>query len=73
MQFVIPTAVQGTRLYSQTHTKPKPMIRVAGKLMLGRNATVNEANLRHSIVGDNATVTGTPNELNIGDSSDIHL
>jgi len=41
--------------------------------ILGRNATIDKANLRHSIVGDNATVTGTPNELNIGDSSDIHL
>lgn len=73
MQIVIPAAGQGTRLYPQTRTKPKRMIRVAGKPILGRNATVDEANLRHSIVGDNATVTGTPNELNVGDSSDIHL
>lgn len=32
---VIPAAGQGTRLYPQTHTKPKPMVRVAGKPILG--------------------------------------
>lgn len=41
--------------------------------ILGRNATINKANIQHSIIGDNASVTGTPNELNIGDSSDIQL
>lgn len=35
MKAVIPVAGQGTRLYPQTHTKPKPMVRVAGKPILG--------------------------------------
>lgn len=35
MNAVIPAAGQGTRLYPQTHTKPKPMVRVAGKPILG--------------------------------------
>ena len=35
MKAVIPAAGQGTRLYPQTHTKPKPMVRVAGKPILG--------------------------------------
>jgi len=35
MKVVVPAAGQGTRLYPQTHTKPKPMVRVAGKPILG--------------------------------------
>ena len=35
MKAVIPTAGQGTRLYPQTHTKPKAMVRLAGKPILG--------------------------------------
>lgn len=35
MKAVVPAAGQGTRLYPQTHTKPKPMVRVAGKPILG--------------------------------------
>jgi glucose-1-phosphate thymidylyltransferase len=35
MKAVIPAAGRGTRLYPQTHTKPKPMVRVAGKPILG--------------------------------------
>jgi glucose-1-phosphate thymidylyltransferase len=35
MKAVVPAAGQGTRLYPQTHTKPKPMVRVAGKPVLG--------------------------------------
>ncbi|MCF2207528.1 NTP transferase domain-containing protein [Halobacterium salinarum] len=35
MKAVIPAAGQGTRLYPQTHTRPKPMVRVAGKPILG--------------------------------------
>jgi glucose-1-phosphate thymidylyltransferase len=46
--------------------------RVANAIV-GRSATVDGANLRESIVGDAATVTGTPNELNVGDSSDVTL
>lgn len=35
MKTVIPAAGRGTRLYPQTHTKPKPMVRFAGKPILG--------------------------------------
>jgi len=35
MKAVIPAAGEGTRLYPQTHTKPKAMVRVAGKPILG--------------------------------------
>lgn len=49
MKIVIPAAGQGTRLFPQTHTKPKPMVRVAGKPILGHildnvvNGPVDEA------------------------------
>lgn len=35
MKALIPAAGQGTRLYPQTHTKPKAMVRLAGKPILG--------------------------------------
>lgn len=35
MKAVIPSAGQGTRLYPHTHTKPKAMVRVAGRPILG--------------------------------------
>ncbi|UWG48125.1 dTDP-glucose pyrophosphorylase [Halanaeroarchaeum sp. HSR-CO] len=35
MKAVIPAAGQGTRLYPQTHTKPKAMVRLAGEPILG--------------------------------------
>lgn len=35
MKAIVPAAGQGTRLYPQTHTKPKPMVRLAGKPILG--------------------------------------
>jgi len=35
MKAVIPAAGEGTRLYPQTHTKPKAMVRVAGEPILG--------------------------------------
>lgn len=35
MKAIIPAAGQGTRLYPQTHTRPKPMVRLAGKPILG--------------------------------------
>jgi glucose-1-phosphate thymidylyltransferase len=35
MKAVIPAAGRGTRLYPHIHTKPKPMVRVAGKPILG--------------------------------------
>lgn len=41
--------------------------------IVGRSATLRGVNLDHSLVGEDATVTGTPNELNVGDSSDVRL
>lgn len=35
MKAIIPTAGRGTRLYPHTHTKPKPLVRVAGEPILG--------------------------------------
>lgn len=35
MRAVIPAAGQGTRLYPHTHTKPKAMVRLAGRPILG--------------------------------------
>jgi glucose-1-phosphate thymidylyltransferase len=35
MKVVVPTAGKGTRLYPHTHTKPKPIVRIAGKPILG--------------------------------------
>lgn len=35
MKAIIPAAGQGTRLYPQTHTKPKAMVRLAGRPILG--------------------------------------
>jgi glucose-1-phosphate thymidylyltransferase len=35
MKAIIPAAGQGTRLYPHTHTKPKAMVRIAGKPILG--------------------------------------
>lgn len=35
MKALIPAAGQGTRLYPQTHTKPKAMVRLAGRPILG--------------------------------------
>jgi glucose-1-phosphate thymidylyltransferase len=35
MKAIVPTAGQGTRLYPHTHTKPKPIVRLAGQPILG--------------------------------------
>ena len=35
MKAIIPTAGRGTRLYPHTHTRPKPLVRVAGEPILG--------------------------------------
>lgn len=35
MKAIVPTAGRGTRLFPHTHTKPKSMVRVAGKPILG--------------------------------------
>lgn len=39
MKAIIPAAGQGTRLYPHTHTKPKAMVRMAGKPILGHILT----------------------------------
>lgn len=41
--------------------------------IVGRNATVRQVNLTDSLIGDSAAVTGTPNQLNVGDSSEMNL
>ncbi|MFB6141988.1 MAG: dTDP-glucose pyrophosphorylase, partial [Halorientalis sp.] len=41
--------------------------------IVGRNATLEGVNLAGSIVGDNASVSGEPNHLNVGDNSSIDL
>lgn len=41
--------------------------------IVGQNSTLRQVNLSNSLVGDNASVTGKPNELNVGDSSEIQL
>ena len=35
MKVIIPAAGTGTRLFPQTHTKPKPMVYIAGKPIIG--------------------------------------
>ena len=35
VEAIIPAAGQGTRLYPQTHTRPKPMVLLAGQPILG--------------------------------------
>jgi glucose-1-phosphate thymidylyltransferase len=35
MKAIVPTAGRGTRLFPHTHTKPKSMVRIAGKPILG--------------------------------------
>lgn len=41
--------------------------------IVGQNSRLQQANLSNSLIGDNASVAGKPNELNVGDSSDIRL
>ena len=35
MKVIIPAAGTGTRLFPHTHTKPKPMVYIAGKPIIG--------------------------------------
>jgi len=54
MKAIIPAAGQGTRLYPQTHTKPKGMVRLAGKPILGhilQNISETEINEVVVVVG----------------------
>ncbi|WP_148416280.1 sugar nucleotidyltransferase [Haloferax sp. KTX1] len=54
MKAIIPAAGQGTRLYPQTHTKPKGMVRLAGKPILGhilQNISETEINEVIIVVG----------------------
>jgi len=59
MKAVIPAAGQGTRLFPQTHTKPKPMVRVAGKPILGHILD----NLVRSPINDVVVVVGVMREV----------
>jgi len=74
MKAVIPAAGQGTRLYPQTHTKPKPMVRVAGKPILGH---ILEG-FRETEINDVVVVVGVMREhveeyveANYSDSFDV--
>ena len=41
--------------------------------IVGQETTLQRVNLEGSLIGDGATVTGSPYELNVGDSSDVQL
>ncbi|WP_049888957.1 sugar phosphate nucleotidyltransferase [Natronococcus occultus] len=56
MKAIVPTAGNGTRLYPHTHTKPKPMVRLAGKPILGHILT----NFRATKVDEIVVVVGGP-------------
>ena len=56
MRAIIPAAGQGTRLYPQTHTKPKAMVRLAGKPILGHILS----NLSETEIEDVTIVVGGP-------------
>jgi len=56
MQAVIPAAGQGTRLYPQTHTKPKAMVRVAGRPVVGHILS----SLAETRIDDVVLVVGGP-------------
>lgn len=54
MRALIPAAGQGTRLYPQTHTKPKAMVRLAGRPILGHILS----NLAETEIDEVIIVTG---------------
>lgn len=54
MRALVPVAGQGTRLYPQTHTKPKAMVRLAGKPILGHILS----NLAETDIDEVIVVTG---------------
>lgn len=56
MKAIIPAAGQGTRLYPQTHTKPKAMVRLAGKPILGHILS----SLSETRIDDVVIVVGGP-------------
>ena len=56
MKAVIPTAGEGTRLYPHTYTKPKPMVRIAGRPILGHIL----ANFAETRVDEVVVVVGGP-------------
>lgn len=63
MKAVIPAAGQGTRLYPQTHTKPKAMVRIAGKPILGHILS----NLAETRIDEVVLVVGGPMQDQIVD------
>lgn len=61
MKAVIPLAGRGTRLYPQTHTKPKAMVRIAGKPILGHILTsLSDAGIDEAVL-----VVGGPMQTQI--------
>lgn len=51
MKAVIPAAGQGTRLYPHTHTKPKAMVRLAGRPILGHIlASLHETDIDEVVI-----------------------
>ncbi len=63
MRALIPAAGQGTRLYPQTHTKPKAMVRLAGKPILGHILS----NLSNTRIEEVVVVVGGPMQEQIVD------
>jgi glucose-1-phosphate thymidylyltransferase len=59
MKAVIPAAGQGTRLYPQTYTKPKPLVCIAGKPLLGHILD----NLVESRIDDVVIIVGVMRDM----------
>lgn len=66
MKAIIPTAGQGTRLYPQTHTRPKAMVRLAGRPILGHILS----SLAETRIEDVVIVVGGPMQEQIVDYAD---
>lgn len=68
MKAIIPTAGQGTRLYPHTHTKPKPMVRLAGKPIVGHILE----NFKPTRIADIVIVVGGPMQNQIVEYVEEH-
>lgn len=66
MKAIIPAAGQGTRLYPQTHTKPKAMVRLAGRPILGHILQ----NIAETRIDEVIIVVGGPMKDQIVDYAD---
>ncbi|WP_254538289.1 sugar phosphate nucleotidyltransferase [Halomarina litorea] len=69
MKAVVPTAGRGTRLYPHTHTKPKPMVRLAGRPILGHILE----NLRPTRVEEVVLVVGGPMREQVVEYAERHF